>query len=153
TPARGPLRVRARLVDAHHGMKVFDIDLVLDADGKRFPEQADALAKSTAQKLASFKKGAKDVRLIGVAAIQSKEVSKSWDWLSEALPAGIEQHLGLEPRVILMERKQTRPLTDERLLADGLPEALKASAVLVTGSFHLDRAKGPDALVVQVQCL
>lgn len=150
--AKGPMRIRTRLVDAHHGMKVFDIDLIVAADSKRYPEQADALAKSAAQKLATFRKDAKDVRLVGVAAIQSKEVSKSWDWLSESLAAGIEQHLGLEPRVILMERKQTRPLTDERNLADGLPEALKASAVLVTGSFQLDRAKGLDAIAVQVQC-
>lgn len=150
--AKGPVRVRLRLVDAHHGMKVLDSNLLLEADGKRFPEQADALAKLTAQKLATFRKDAQGVRLIGVATIRSGEVSKSWDWLSEALAAGIEQHLGLEPAVILMERQRTRTLTDERLLAEGLPEALKASAVLVTGSFRLEREKGLNAISVQVQC-
>lgn len=92
------------------------------------------------------------VCLVGVAAMQSKEVSNTWDWLSEALAAGLEQHLGLEPRIILLERTKTRTLSDERLLAQGLPDALKASAVLVTGSFKLERGKGLDAISVAIQC-
>ena len=154
--AKGPLtkgvRVRIRLVDAHHGMKVLDSNLLLEADGKQYPEQAEALAKSAAQKLAGFKKDAQGMRLIGVAAMQSREVSKSWDWLSEALASGLEQHLGLEPSVVLMERSKTRTLTDERALAEGLPDALKASAVLVTGTYQLERGKGLDTITVTVQC-
>jgi len=51
-----------------------------------------------------------------------------------------------------MERSKTRTLTDERKLADGLPDARKASAVLVTGSFKLERGKGLDAIAVEIQC-
>ena len=150
--AKGPPRLRIRLVDAHHGMKILDATWLLSGDGKQYPEQADTLALSATQKLAGFRKDAKGIRLVGVAAMQSREVSKSWDWLSETLAAGLEQHLGLEPSVILMERKQTRTLTDERALAEGLPDALKASALLITGTFQLERGKGLDTITVTVQC-
>ena len=150
--AKGPPRLRIRLVDAHHGMKILDATWLLSGDGKQYPEQADTLALSATQKLAGFRKDAKGIRLVGVAAMQSREVSKSWDWLSETLAAGLGQHLGLEPSVIVMERKQTRTLTDERALTEGLPDALKASAFLVTGTFQLERGKGLNTISVTVQC-
>jgi len=64
--------IRIRLVDSHHGMRVLDANLLLEANTKRFPEQADALAKLAAQKLAGFKNDAKGIRFIAVAAMQSK---------------------------------------------------------------------------------
>jgi len=143
--------VRVRLVDAHYGLKLLDASFLLSEKAAKYQESAELLADRTGGKLTLLSRGAEGLLMVSVAPIRSEEIAKRWDWLREPLSAGVEQNLGVLPGILLMERDRTRPLTDERQLTAGLPEALRASAVFVDGSFKINREKGPDIVTLQLR--
>lgn len=146
------ITVRIMLVDTHYGLKIWDSAFILNSQLKTYQNQAAILANATAQRLAKIRESSDNLIMIGVTTFRSDEISKRWDWLSEALPTGIEQHLALFPGIILMERTKTRTLTEERELVEGLPEALRASAVLVDGAYKINREKGLDTISLYLRC-
>ena len=144
--------VRVRLVDAHYGIKLWDGNILLSQNATSYKESIDLVVKRSGQKLALLSPGAAEVVLVSVAPVRSEEMSSRWDWLIDTLTIGIEQNIGVAPGLLLMERERTRSLTDERQVAAGLPEALRASAVFVDSSFKINREKGPDVVTLQLRC-
>ena len=144
--------VRVRLVDAHYGLKLWDGTILLSPNAAKYQESIDLVVKRSVQKLALLSHGAVGVVLVAVAPVRSEEISSRWDWLKDTLTIGIEQNIGVAPGFLLVERERTRSLTDERQVASGLPEVLRASAVFVDGSFKINREKGPDVVTLQLRC-
>ncbi len=148
----GKTLLRCRLVDASYGFKLWDASLPFSAKPEEYRIQAEILARQATQKIGRIKLDPQKLILLGVSNFSSEELSPKWEWLSNALATSVEQNLALYPGVVLMERMKTGALRDERTLVAGLPEALKASAVLVDGSFKMQRDKGPDSILVYVRC-
>jgi hypothetical protein len=144
--------VRVLLVDAHYGLRLWDVMFALTANPGDSEERARSLAKGTVFRLANFVCGTDTPRTVSVSAFRSEEMSKRWDWLGETLGAAIEQRLSLQPGLVVMERAQTRPLTEERELTQGLPESLLASTVIVDGAYRIDRAQGTNAVIMTLRC-
>ncbi len=143
--------IRVRLVDTRYGLKLWDAVIPLPA-GSQAMEQAQKLAESAAGKLRNFNVDLQNLVLLGVSAIRSEELTAKWDWLSDTLAFGIEQNLALYPGVILMERFRAEPLRNERTLAEGLPEALRPSAVFIDGSFRISRQNGLESVALYLRC-
>ncbi len=144
--------VRVLLVDAHYGLRLWDVMFALTANPGDSEERARSLAKGTVFRLANFVCGTDTPRTVSVSAFRSEEMSKRWDWLGETLGPAIEQRLSLQPGLVVMERAQTRPLTEERELTEGLPESLLASTVIVDGAYRIDRAQGTNAVIMTLRC-
>jgi hypothetical protein len=144
--------VRVLLVDAHYGLRLWDVMFTLATNPGDSEERARSLAKGTVFRLANFVCGTDAPRTVSISAFRSEEMSKRWDWLGDTLAAGAEQQLALQPGIVVMERARTRPLTEERELAEGLPEALRASAMIVDGAYRIDRAQGTNAVIVTLRC-
>lgn len=143
--------VRIRLVETRYGLKLWDALTPLPA-GPEAKEQAQKLAEFAAGKLRNFNVDPTNLVLLGVAAIRSEELTAKWDWLSNTLAFGIEQNLALYPGVILMERFRTEALRNERTLTEGLPEALRPSAVFIDGSFRIGRQNGQESVSLYLRC-
>jgi hypothetical protein len=144
--------VRVLLVDAHYGLRLWDVMFALTSKPGDSEERAHSLAKGTIFRLANFVCGTDTPRTVSISAFRSEEMSKRWDWLGETLGAAVEQRLSLQPGLVVMERVRTRPLTEERELTEGLPESLLASTVIVDGAYHIDRARGTNAVVMTLRC-
>lgn len=144
--------LRVRLVDARYGLKLWDTMFVVDTNSRALDERARMLAKGTVFRLANFMCATNTPRTVSISAFHSEEMSKRWDWLGEMLATGVEQQLALQPGIVVMERARTQPLTDERELVEGLPEALRASAMIVDGAYKIDRAQGTNTIVVTLRC-
>ena len=144
--------VRVLLVDAHYGLRLWDVMFGLTSKPGDSEERARSLAKGTVFRLANFVCGTDTPRTVSISAFRSEEMSKRWDWLGETLGPAIEQRLSLQPGLVVMERVRTRPLTEERALSEGLPESLLASTVIVDGAYRIDRAQGTNAVIMTLRC-
>jgi len=129
--------LRVRLVETRQGFKLLDWNLAFPADVGKFEETAKTLANRTRQYLAAIQGDPGSRLMMGVSSFTSDELSKRWDWLAQAIPPALEQNLLLYPGVILMERFAAKPLMDERDLARDLPESIRASAILINGSYRI----------------
>lgn len=144
-----PLRVR--LVETRYGIQLWDFLLLLEKKPEQYPQQASLLATVIPQRLDKLRCGKDDPIAISVLPLRSEEVSARWSWLAEALAGGVEQNLGLQPRIIVLERSRTRPLTDERSIIPDLPPALLPAAVTLDGAYRLNREKGGEVLAVDLR--
>ena len=138
--------VRVRLVDARDGMKLRDVVVALEEGARAQEAAAGFVAARVVRRLGLAAAGAGTP--VGVIGFTSEEVSRRWDWLSGSLSAGIEEHLGEGPGVVLLERERLYPHTEERVLTAGLPERLRTSAVLVDGSWRIAREGGAEEIAL-----
>jgi hypothetical protein len=150
--SEGKALLRCRLVNTSYGFKLWDTSLPFPAKPEEYQIQAGILARQATQKISKITLKPENLMMLGVSNFSSEELSPKWEWLSDALATAVEQNLALYPGVVLMERTKAGSLMDERALAAGLPEALRASTVLVDGSYRIQREKGPDSISVHVRC-
>ena len=150
-PTGKQIPLRVRLVETRYGIKLWDFLILLDEDPGKFQQQAGLLAQVVPQHLNKLRCSKDDPILISVVAFHSEEVSSRWNWLAEALAGGVEQNLGLQPQIVVLERARTRPLTDERSVISDLPPALQPAAVTIDGAYRLNREKGGEALEVDLR--
>jgi hypothetical protein len=144
--------LRIRLVDTRYGLKCWDTLIPFPSEKNRNDKPAEKLAEATSLKIRNIYIVSGDPIPLGVSAIRSEELSPRWDWLSDTLATGIEQNLALYPGVILMERFKTGPLREERNLVEGLPEALRPSAVFIDGSYKINRTEGRETASLYLRC-
>jgi len=130
--------LRVRLVETRQGFKLLDWNLAFPSDRGKYEETAKTLAGRTRRYLAGIEGDPQSRLMIGVSVFTSDELSWRWDWLARAIPPAVEQNLLLYPGVILMERFAAKPLMDERDLARDLPESIRASAILIGGSYRIE---------------
>ena len=141
--------LRIRLVDTRYGLKLWDTFWPVETNA---PAQAGRLAAAVVARLTKLTCRANEPITVAVSAFRSEEISHRWDWIADSLGTGLEQHLGLLPGVVVLERARTRPLSAERDWADGLPESLRASQLVVDGAYRIRRENGVDTLAVTVRC-
>ena len=143
--------LRVRLVDTRYGVVLWDSAFILDPTAHELTQQAEAIATRTRQKLPLLQRSLETVCAVSVAAIQCEEISRRFDWMADRLATGIEQQLVVLPEMLLLERRSTRSLTEERTLVDGLPESLRAAVILVEGDFKISRAKEIETVMLTVR--
>lgn len=141
--------VRVRLVDAWHGLRLLDVALPRPGRGE-LERTASMIAGRVLQRLSMVTRDPKDLPLVGVLDMRSMEPNDRLDELERPLRFAVEQRLSHRADVVLTEREQVRPLLEERELADGLPERIRGSLVLVDGEFHLD-PENPEVVNLYLQ--
>ncbi|MDT8389681.1 MAG: hypothetical protein RRC34_04130 [Lentisphaeria bacterium] len=141
--------LRTRLVDARYGLKLFDGSLALPENPDGYETITDQVAGRAIRHLRRVNVPPDQLLMVGVSSFRNDDLSNKWDWLSDEIPRVIEQNLALYPGVALLERKATAPLSEERDIASGLPEALQTSAVILNGSFRL--SNGGKSVSVHVE--
>jgi len=141
--------LRIRLVDTRYGLKLWDMFWPVETNATA---QAARLAIAVVPRLAKLTCRANEPITVAVSAFRSEEISHRWDWIADSLGSGLEQHLGLLPGVVVLERTRTRPLSAERDLVDGLPESLMAARLMVDGAYRIQRENNVDTLIVSVHC-
>jgi hypothetical protein len=151
TATNAATAIRVRVVDAWHGFKLMDFTVPVPEAGQ-LETVAAAIARRVSPRLKAVPKDTAKLRLVGVGPFRSEEpAARSWDYLGETVRAGVERWLAQYEGVIVLERDKLGTLNVERTLAEGLPEKLLASGILVDGSFALDRAAGSGRLKVYVR--
>jgi len=144
--------VRVRLVETRQGLKLSDFTVELPP-AQEYGAFCARIARRVATRLSHVSDSSKPVLYAGVTTVSSEEPSaRFWDYLSETIMSGLERQLAQYSGVVVLEREKTGNLNIERTLATGLPEKLRASAVLIDGSFRLDRKAGPDKVVIYIRC-
>lgn len=145
--------LRIRLVETKYGFKLFDTSIPFPLKKAEYKILAEKISKIIREKVKKIRE-IKEEKLIvvGISFIRSEEISKKWEWLSNAITTGIEQTMNLYPGVILLERMRTRTLKEEREIVSKLPESLKSSSLFIDGSFKVERKKGEDVLWINIRC-
>jgi tetratricopeptide (TPR) repeat protein len=144
--------LRLRLVDTRYGFKLWDVSMPFPAEAKEQQVLAATVAESAARIIRKTENALQKVTPLSLSNFKSEELSPRWDWLSDALATALEQNLALYPEVILMERRKTGPLMEERNLVADLPAELRPSAVFIDGDYRMQRDKGPDIVSVRLRC-
>ena len=134
------LALRVRLLDARLGLKLLDTLIPAGAQPSDLARAAEAVADCVGLRAARIGAPLKDLRVIGVSTFRSEALSARWDWLSDAIPSGIERALALHGNVVLAERREVTPLLSEREVASSLPEAILAAAWHANGTYQIDTA-------------
>ncbi|MCP4152846.1 MAG: hypothetical protein GY757_34255 [bacterium] len=150
-PVKKFIPVRIRLVDSHYGIKLWDEVIHLKKDLSNLQKHLALIFDRIIGKLQRADDG-QPVTVVGISKFHSREFKGRMDWLSDELSAGIERQLSTRPGILLAERHKTRPLMKERELTQGLPESLRSSAVLVEGSYVIDREAGFNDVVLTLTC-
>lgn len=141
--------LRLRLVDARHGLKLLDSSQTIESRAAGYEEKSKLVAASVLQHTKRMNVDPDQLLLVGVSTFKSEEMARRWDWLSDVLPANIEQNLALYPGISLIERTVTRPLTEERAISSDLPAAITASAILLDGAYRIDRTR--EAVLLSIR--
>jgi len=143
--------VRVRLVDTRYGVVLWDSALVLGATAQELTQQAEAIATRTQRKLPLLQRDLASVFAVSVAAIRCEEISRKYDWMAERLATGLEQQLDCLPGMLVLGRRSTRSLMEERTLVTGLPESLRAAVLLVEGDFKIEHGKELDTVSLTIR--
>jgi tetratricopeptide (TPR) repeat protein len=143
--------LRLRLVETRNGMKLIDSNLSMKINSSELMEKAKLIAQSTIQHIHQMNINPDQTLLVGVSVFKSEELAERWNWLSDVIPTNIEQNLVLYSGVRLMERTEVKSLLNERELSDQLPESISASAILLTGSYSINREKETISILVRAR--
>lgn len=155
--------LRARLLHTVLGMRLLDTSLVVGTTVEGLKGSAAQLARSVSQNVARMQIDLEQIQMVGLAPFVSEELAQRWDYISELLPRAIERNLTLYPGVVLMERSSAGTLMEERDLAQGLPQSVSASQILVDGGYRIDpkqqtifvalraRREGREILAISLQ--
>ena len=143
--------LRLRLIDARNGMKLLDSNLAIKTNSPELINKARLIAQCTTQHIQRMNVNPNEILLVGVSTFKSEELAGRWDWLSDVIPTNIEQNLALYSGIRLMERTEVKPLLDERELSGQLPESISASAILLTGSYKIDRENKSISISVKAK--
>ena len=144
--------VRVRLVETRQGLKLSDFTVELPP-AQEYGAFCARIARRVTTRLSHVSDSSRPVLYAGVTTVSSEEPSaRFWDYLSETIMSGLERQLAQYSGVVVLEREKTGNLNIERTLTTGLPEKLRAAAVVIDGSFSLDRKAGPDKVVIYIRC-
>ena len=143
--------LRVRLLDARLGLKVLDTLIPVGAQPSDLARTAEAVADCVGLRAPRIGAPLTDLRVIGVSTFRSEAHSVRWDWLSDAIPSGIERALALHGNVVLAERREVTPLLSEREVAPSLPESLLAAAWHADGTFRVDTSRRRIAVSVSAR--
>lgn len=129
--------LRVRLVDTWYGIRLMDVTIPTPE-----PEELEAAAALLARKLvrqtAKVDADPERMRLVAVIRFKSLDLSQRMLDFAEPLRVSVEQQMVRWPGVIMAEREQVGPLSDERKLVEGLPERLRSSLLFLDGEFERD---------------
>ncbi|HOK55869.1 MAG TPA: hypothetical protein PLF90_00870 [bacterium] len=133
--------IRFQLVETHYGIKLWSSSMLLPDSKGEYGKIAEDISKVVSQRIKRIKIPIEELILLGLTEIRSEEITRKWDYIGDELKINIEEILSLYPEVILLERKRTGILMEERDIVKGLPEKLISSAIYIDGSYRINREK------------
>lgn len=149
--AKGGQCLRLRLLNTRHGFKLFDTLVAIASELAVRERLAKRLVERVVQHLRRVNVPSHRLKVVGVSTFRSEELAPRWDWLSDAIPSGIERNLSLRTGILLTERRAVAPLLAEREIVATLPESLMSGTLLVHGTYRVDRQADRLSVTVRVR--
>jgi hypothetical protein len=162
--------IRVRIAETAHGLRLLDrfeqlvtakAVAVAGLDSSELNEISERIVndvKKAADKL-SFPTG--QLIPVGIVDIHRVQLGERYTMLERTLPKLLSIRLGIEPKIIMLEREDLKILQDEKLRTQGEDSKFWASAVLIEGNLQpkngglemqltLARPDGKDTKIIAV---
>ncbi|WP_437222296.1 hypothetical protein SH661x_002716 [Planctomicrobium sp. SH661] len=144
SPSKVRSAVRLKIVETREGIQFSDAAFPLLEEGSQ--DSLSVMTSHIHSQLRRIRESVEGLKLVAVGDFRSRDISRHADWLGPVITSNLENRLAGSPGILLMERKQVRPLIEERALTiNQLPAALRGAMVRIEGEFWLE-ASSPEVL-------
>jgi hypothetical protein len=151
--------IRVRVVQTSHGLRLLDCFEQLDQS--RLNDVAQTISKRVTAVTKKLLLPAGKAIPVGIVDIHRVQLGEQYRILERTLPKLLSVRLGIEPKIIMLEREDLKILQDEILRTQGEDSKFWASAVLIEGNLQpkngslemqltLARPAGKDTKIITV---
>jgi hypothetical protein len=126
--------LRVRFVQTAHGLRLLDCFEQLEQS--KLNDTAQAISKRVTAVANKLLVPADQLIPVGIVDIHRVQLGEQYRILERTLPVLLSIRLGLEPKIIMLEREDLKILQDEKLRTQGEDSKFWASAVLIEGNLQ-----------------
>jgi hypothetical protein len=127
--------IRVRVVQTSHGLRLLDCFEQLE-ESKLLNDIAQTITKRVTAVTKKLLLPAGQVIPVGIVDIHRVQLGEQYRILERTLPVLLSVKLGIEPKIIMLEREDLKILQDEKLRTQGEDSKFWASAVLIEGNLQ-----------------
>ncbi len=144
--------LRIQIINTAYGLKLADSLFEYDADANKAVQTITDISIKRIIKLKDDL--SKDYFLVGVGSFSCENISAGPQRTATSIRSGIEENISLYPGFILADREKAELIAKERVIGNALPENLKASSILISGSFKIEQKEDETSEIsVNVKCI
>jgi hypothetical protein len=151
--------IRVRVAEAAHGLRL--LDRFEQLDSSKLNEIAERINKNIKKAVDKLSLPTGQLIPVGIVDIHRVQLGERYTMLERTLPKLLSVRLGLEPKIVMLEREDLKVLLDEKLRTQGEDTKFWASAVLIEGNLQpkngglemqltLARPAGKDTKIIAV---
>jgi hypothetical protein len=126
--------IRVRVVQTSHGLRLLDCFEQLDQS--KLKDVVQTISKRVTAVTDKLLLPAGQLIPVGIVDIHRVQLGDRYTMLERALPKLLSVRLGLEPKIVMLEREDLKILQDEKLRTQGEDSEFWASAVLIEGNLQ-----------------
>jgi hypothetical protein len=126
--------IRVRAAEAAHGLRLLDYFEQIDA--LKPDDTAERISKKIESVIGKLTLPAGAAIPVGIVDIHRVQLGDKYRILERSLPVLLSVRLGLEPKIIMLEREDLKVLQDEKLRTAGEDSKFWGSAVLIEGNLQ-----------------
>jgi hypothetical protein len=126
--------IRVRVAEAAHGLRL--LDRFEQLDSLKLNEIAERINNSIKKAVDKLLLPTGQLIPVGIVDIHRVQLGERYTMLERALPKLLSIRLGLEPKIVMLEREDLKILLDEKLRTQGEDSKFWASAVLIEGNLQ-----------------
>jgi hypothetical protein len=151
--------IRVRVAEAAHGLRL--LDRFEQLDSLKLNEIAERINNNIKKVVDKLLLPTGQLIPVGIVDIHRVQLGERYTMLERALPKLLSVRLGLEPKIVMLEREDLKVLQDEKLRTQGEDSKFWSSAVLIEGNLQpkngslemqltLARPAGKDTKIIAV---
>jgi hypothetical protein len=126
--------IRVRVAQAAHGLRLLDYFEQIDAS--KPDDTAQKISKRIDSVITKLSLPAGQAIPVGIVDIHRVQLGDRYKILERSLPVLLSVRLGIEPKLIMLEREDLKVLMDEKLRTAGEDSKFWGSAVLIEGNLQ-----------------
>jgi hypothetical protein len=126
--------IRVRVAETAHGLRLFD--RFEELDRSKLEEISTRIAGDIKNVLGKLSLPAGELIPVGIVDIHRVQLGEQHRILERTLPVLLSVRLGIEPKIIMLEREDLKVLLDEKLRTQGEDSKFWSSAVLIEGNLQ-----------------
>jgi hypothetical protein len=126
--------IRVRVAETAHGLRL--LDCFEELDNTKLDEISKKIAGDIKNISGKFSLPAGQLIPVGIVDIHRVQLGEQHRILERTLPVLLSVRLGLEPKIIMLEREDLKILQNEKLRTQGEDSKFWASAVLIEGTLQ-----------------
>jgi hypothetical protein len=126
--------IRVRVAEAAHGLRL--LDRFEQLDSSKLNEIAERIKNNIKNAVDKLSLPTGQLIPVGIVDIHRVQLGERYTMLERTLPKLLSVRLGLEPKIVMLEREDLKVLLDEKLRTQGEDSKFWASAVLIEGNLQ-----------------